>query len=97
MKHQKEWYTCDRCGAEIKYIPKKLMNSIFYCCQKLIKISTKTADEIDAIVATEIQKVEDGSKVLAMDISYTYRDNITELNLCPKCRKDFERFMKGEI
>lgn len=18
MKHQKEWYTCDRCGAEIK-------------------------------------------------------------------------------
>ena len=97
MKHQKEWYTCDRCGAEIKDDPKRLLNCICYMPRKYAKLDTITIDGINTSVNKIVGELESEIKLLGMDISYTYRSKTTELNLCPKCRKDFERFMKGEI
>nr|DAZ48212.1 MAG TPA: acetyl-coA carboxylase zinc finger domain protein [Caudoviricetes sp.] len=28
MKHQKEWHTCDRCGAEIKFKPRQQLSAV---------------------------------------------------------------------
>ena len=54
MKHQKEWHTCDRCGAEIE---KGIL-----CGNSITKNGT---------------------------LNVTY-------DLCPKCRKDFEEFIRND-
>ena len=65
MKHQKEWHTCDRCGAEIRFSERSIISRKAYRIGGLLcnKNSYKSIDDFD---------------------------------LCPKCRKDFERFMKNE-
>ena len=45
----------------------------------------------------EVQEIESENKFLEMEISYSYKGKTRELHLCPRCRKDFDRFMKGEI
>lgn len=99
MKHKNEWITCDRCGNEIKENPKSLLDCICYAPRKWVELDTTTISGIDACVNKAIKETESGSgsKVLAMDISFTYRGQTTGLHLCPKCRKDFEKFMKGEL
>lgn len=65
MEHQKEWHTCDRCGAEISEAGRSMFLKKVYRISGLLV--RKYACE----------------KVNAFD-------------LCPECRKDFERFMRNE-
>ena len=65
MKHQKEWCTCDRCGAEINENEKSMF----------------------------LKKVYRISGLLVRKYAY---EKVNAFDLCPKCRKDFERFMKNE-
>lgn len=97
MIHEKTWITCDRCGAEIKDDTKSFLNRICFVPRRYAELKTLTIDGVDAAVNKEILALSSEVKVLAMDISFTYRGQTTGLHLCPKCRKDFEKFMKGEL
>ena len=100
MKHEKEWYTCDRCGEEIDQIPsqkhilrRKIVSPIeleMMCDEKYAYIKTR---EIKPLHEKSIYTAEDLAKeVFPMAI---WRDDM-RYDLCPKCRKDFKRFMRNE-
>ena len=65
MKHQKEWCTCDRCGAEINENERSMF----------------------------LEKVYRISGLLVRKYDY---EKINAFDLCPKCRKDFEEFMRND-
>ena len=91
MKHEKEWYTCDRCGEEIDQIPsqkhilrRKIVSPIeleMMCDEKYGYVGNKDliTDDVVSVTIVEIHDVK-----------------TRRFDLCPKCRKDFERFMKNE-
>lgn len=79
MKHIKEWHTCNRCGAEIKFKPRVQLQYI-PCGTYSDPIIRFTENEISC----ELHKTRFCGR-----LKKTYE-------LCPKCRKDFERFMKNE-
>ena len=92
MKHNKEWCTCDRCGAEIEAIPKEKT-----CFRRVIR-----KNDILSIQAQneEVKEYIAGLQELAENRTATlfyieHRIKKTNYDLCPKCRKDFERFMKN--
>lgn len=97
MKHEKKWITCDRCGCEIKNDLKRLLHSVCIMPTKCVSLDTITIDGIDPYVKKEVQEIESENKFLEMEISYSYKGKTREFHLCPRCRKDFDRFMKGEI
>lgn len=90
MKHEKEWYTCDRCGEEIENIPK-----LQHILRKKIVSPTELkmmCDEKYGYVCDTHLITDDVASVTIVechDVKTKYFD------LCPKCRKDFERFMKN--
>ena len=65
MKHEKEWHTCDRCGAEIE---NENRSTFLKKCYRISGLFVKKATLLKAVNS----------------------------DLCPKCSKDFERFMKNE-
>ena len=65
MKHEKEWHTCDRCGAEIE---NENRSTFVKKCYRIRGLLVKKATLL----------------------------KVVNFDLCPKCRKDFERFMKNE-
>lgn len=83
MKHCEEYYTCDRCGKKIKDVPRHLMNLIRFW-NKPLKIETR-------IVKPFVSGEEDDS----MEVIVSYGTRERNYDLCPKCRKEFERFMRN--
>lgn len=65
MKHQKEWYTCDRCGEQIKESETKRLY------KRPFRIGIKFIDACN-------------------------NSNEKCIDLCKKCSRDFERFVKNE-
>lgn len=89
MEHKREWITCDRCGCEIKEMPKKL--------QRIIRRTMSPAEyEIEyakglAYISNIEQITEDNMGVhIVEDVSVMKKT----FDLCPKCREDFKRFME---
>lgn len=89
---KKEVYQCDRCGTEFDSFPKSIRSCVS-------KVGTKT--EIDMIVegtyrdyVSEKEKYANGS--WGTNIIYDTFTKHVKYDLCPKCRKDFVRFMKNE-
>lgn len=81
MKHQKEWHTCDRCGKEIKLtLVRRGAGTIREEKQKCYDYETK----------------ENAMNKMLEEFEVVLFTSKTELDLCPKCRKDFERFMRNE-
>ena len=81
MKHEKEWYTCDRCGREIK------VNSISeFEFTGFGDYSTPCPIFEDGNIRGEIKEIH-SSILFPFDRTY---------DLCPKCRKDFEEFMRND-
>ena len=91
MKHEKEWHTCDRCGAEIDKMPER--TGIFY--RKFLSPA-----ELEMIYSDKCGYVSDEymvyENIMAVTIVESQSKNCKSFDLCPKCRKDFERFMKNE-
>ena len=91
MKHEKEWYTCDRCGKEIDQIPsqkhilrRKIVSPIeleMMCDEKYGYVCNKDLITKDVVSVTIVE---------------THDVKTIRFDLCPKCRKDFERFMRNE-
>lgn len=91
MKHKKEWYECDRCGAEIYRMP-----NCFDCISRIIgepsEIKMKV-DEYNAYKRDETM-IEDG--ICSAIVVESHRVKEKRFDLCPKCGKEFERFMNNE-
>lgn len=91
MKHEKEWHTCDRCGKEINELPsqKHILRRKFVRPSELKMM----CDEKYGYISNAKLITDDVASVTIVechDVKRKYFD------LCPKCRKDFERFMKNE-
>lgn len=80
MKHIKEWHTCNRCGAEIRFKPKQQLQYV-PCGTYSEPVARFTEDEISC----ELHKIRFCGRLKKI------------YELCPKCRKDFERFMKNDL
>ena len=81
MKHQKEWRTCDRCGAEIKV--KSISEFEFTVFGDYF---TPSPIFEDGNVRGEIKEIH-SNRLFPFGSTY---------DLCPKCRKEFKRFMKND-
>lgn len=81
MKHQKEWYTCDRCGNEIKYTLIR---------RGKLRLNMENQN---GYVAENVNAIVDELCERFGIVLYTTNKNI---DLRPKCRKDFERFMRND-
>ena len=91
MKHEKEWHTCDRCGAEIDKIPSQkhiLRNKIVGTTELKMMCDEKYGYLCDTHLITD--------DVVSVTIFETHDVKTRRFDLCHKCRKDFERFMKNE-
>lgn len=89
---KKEVYQCDRCGKQFDSFPKSIRSCVS-------KVGTKA--EIDMIVegtyreyVSEKEQYANGS--WGTNIIYDTFMKHVKYDLCPKCRKDFVRFMKNE-
>lgn len=91
MKHEKEWYTCDRCGQEIKenmYAWKLPRKNIL---ANINVISNEPFSEVDVLKTYEPERID--SVVLVVG----YRREEKVIHLCGKCQKEFKRFMRNEL
>ena len=81
MKHKKEWRTCDRCGAEIKVKPISEFEFM-----PIGDYFTPSPIFEDGNVRGEIKEIH-SSRLFPFGSTY---------DLCTKCRKDFEEFMRND-
>lgn len=92
MKHEKTWYTCDRCGAEIDRLPDNF--------RWTRKFNASTGAEIKLIYEDLSSYLANrypiSPKTLNVEIIESTNRRSKEFHLCPECRKDFERFMRNE-
>lgn len=91
MRHEKEWYTCDRCESEIKMMPKRRT----FLTRKVItstEFNMRFANVTGYVADTELVS----PSLTGVQIKEICDVGYKEFHLCPKCRKDFERFMKNE-
>lgn len=92
MKHKKEWITCDRCGKEIDRLPKfATWISRLIMPEAELKLICENSEK--GYIADKRRIANNTFSVEIVET--TYKDS-KELHLCPKCRKDFERFMMNE-
>lgn len=89
MRHEKEWYTCDRCGTEIEKKP----NFLNY----LIPVKMPAHFRMDYFDKTGYIANERllRNKILSATIVVSHERKSKWYDLCPKCRKEFEEWMKN--
>lgn len=90
MKHKNKCKTCDRRGAEIGKMPDFL--------NYLIPVKMPAHFRMDYFDKTGYIANERllRNKMLSATIVVSHERKSKEYDLCSKCRKDFERFMKNE-
>ena len=91
MKHKEEWYTCDRCGNEFDRLPQ---NEEWLTRMKMNRGELKMIYEKTEGYISDEHELTGG--VLSVEIAVRSRRREKIIHLCPKCRKDFERFMDNE-
>lgn len=96
MKHEKkEWYTCDRCGADIKKIPYAAGQRHFFrrSIFNPTELKLLTADRYGYISDTQLISPE----IVSAEITEGYCEKQRTIHLCGKCRKAFDEFMKNKM
>lgn len=100
MKHEirnhEEWYTCDRCGKEIKDIEiGKIFSKVPHVRNMYFNISKLKILEYERrgyISNSELIIPE----VISCEITEYCHEKEKIVHLCGKCKKEFERFMKNK-
>ena len=89
MEHKREWITCDRCGREIKEMPKKQL-------WKIRRLMSPAEYEIEypkgVAYISNIEQITE--EVMGVHIVEDISVKRKTFDLCPKCREDFKRFME---
>lgn len=98
MKHEKEWYTCDRCGEEIKediHAWKRTTERILrrYKAPEYMQIISSIPYGYASRIEPDLSELPE---VVSAEIIRGYNKKNETIHLCGKCRKAFERFMKME-
>lgn len=99
MKHQKEWCTCDRCGAEIKIPKEKKWYDRITPHLREMKLKKPVNLEVHetSIRQNIVLPEPELNQIDSIRIKEYYGDELLKgIDLCPKCRRDFERFMRNE-
>ncbi len=92
MRHKEEWYTCDRCGNKFDRLPQ---DENWFTRMKMNHEEFKMIyEESKGYLSNKYEPIKDN--VLSVEIIRYSRRKEKTLHLCPKCRKDFERFMDNE-
>lgn len=91
MKHEKEWYTCDRCGNEFDRLPQ---DGKLFARMRMNREEFKVICEETEGYITDKHELIKG--VLSVEIKGYIRRREKTIHLCPNCRKDFDRFMNNE-
>lgn len=94
MKHEKEWYTCDRCGAEIKEIPTRAIWKNIFSKQECKPEELRVISVEKSGYITDEKFID--QDVVSLSIVECYNMKDREIHLCGKCRKAFERFLGNE-
>lgn len=94
MKHEKEWYTCDRCGCEIGKIPTGagFIRGFWSTFCKPVELHTITADKSGYVTNKRLIEQD----IVGIDIVEHYNEKHRDIHLCGKCRKALERFLRNE-
>jgi len=93
-KIEKEWYTCDRCGMQIEYPVRKL--SLLPPIRKTMSVTVEACCLKQYLGKVEEMTV-DGETVNIHGLFVKYYDSdVRDIDLCPKCARAFNRFLKGK-
>lgn len=96
MKHEKEWYTCDRCGVEISDTDLHGYNRIFNTLKRVVQ-NNEYLEMISQSSYGYVSEKEHGlNDNMCVTIIRGYNQNRQSIHLCGKCRKEFERFLNNE-
>lgn len=90
MQREKKWRICDRCGAEIEKMPDFL--NYLLPVKMPAHFRMKYFDKTGYIANERLLK----NKMLSATIVVSHERKSKTYDLCPKCRKEFERWMKNE-
>lgn len=98
MKHEKEWYTCDRCGEEIKediHAWQRMEERILrrYKAPEYIQMISSTPYRYVCNINPDLSELPE---VVSAEIIRGYNKKNETIHLCGKCRKAFDKFMKME-
>ena len=91
MKHEKEWYTCDRCGKEIDRLPQD--GKLFARMRMNPEEFKVICEETEGYITDKHELIKG---VLSVEIKGRIRRREKTIHLCSNCRKDFDRFMNNE-
>lgn len=95
MKHEKEWYTCDRCGVEINEDLKPWMKPLEAIRKRMDNSTYLTM--ISSMARGYLSSAErESPDIMACTLVEYYSKEEREIHLCGEFRKEFERFMKNE-
>lgn len=91
MKHEKEWYTCDRCGRELippstfRHIIPHKENKVFAMKFETVEKEAYISDYMNTMPTTD-----------SCTITFVgdYRMRNKEIHLCRNCRERFERSLE---
>ena len=97
MKHKKEWYSCDRCGAEIEKSPKDCMWESFSILKrvKAAELEVLTAERC-GFIKGDLVPIPDVDSITIEIMAY-YNTHSKTMHLCGKCKKDFKKFMENAV
>ena len=93
MLYIKDYTTCDRCGKLIEQTPKQCRNRFIQYHlfgDRASKIISNNVDRSGYIAESDL--IVPG--VPSIRIVESYDSKTKEYDLCGKCRKDFEKFIK---
>lgn len=97
MKHTDEYYTCDRCGENIgKNTPSERKGIISWWRKRLDMSNMVDVEFITENILGYVSKAYLVNHPIAnAEIVESTETKTIHYNLCGKCRKDFEKFMKN--
>ena len=96
MKHEKEWYTCDRCGVEISDTDLHGYNRIFSSLKRIFQKNEYLEIISQSPYGYVSEKEHELKDNMCVTIIRGYNQRRQSIHLCGKCRKEFERFLNNE-
>lgn len=93
MKHEREWYTCDRCGKEIEENLRAwtmFPDHIFRPRETINFISSEPYGYV-------CEQSHELKNINAVSIIRGYHKKEKLIHLCGRCSKEFDKFIQNKI
>lgn len=95
MKHEKIYYTCDRCGQKIVGTSEIPFMRRFWGKKIDLSIDTTTY-EPKTNLTDALKDADKKSEIATLLLETHYNTKRNSYELCGQCRKDFVRFMNNK-